>query len=128
MRRDFIFPGHRVNAAAAAATLAMLAAIACDDRGGRNGDGDDGDTAVAAQSLAALPALALDPVDNPRSEAKVELGRLLFWDPVLSGGRDVACATCHHPDSLIPTAAPCRSAWQVRDWAPRDVHGRARRT
>lgn len=94
-----------MNTAALAATLAMLAAIACDDRGGRDGsggdgDGDrnDGDTAVAAQSLAALPELAPDPADNPRSEAKVELGRLLFWDPVLSGGRDVACATCHHPD------------------------------
>jgi len=28
----------------------------------------------------------------------VELGRLLFWDPILSGDKDVACATCHHPD------------------------------
>ena len=27
-----------------------------------------------------------------------ELGRLLFWDPILSGAKDVACATCHHPD------------------------------
>ena len=27
-----------------------------------------------------------------------ELGRLLFWDPVLSGPMDVSCATCHHPD------------------------------
>jgi cytochrome c peroxidase len=27
-----------------------------------------------------------------------ELGRLLFWDPILSGNKDVACATCHHPD------------------------------
>jgi cytochrome c peroxidase len=27
-----------------------------------------------------------------------ELGRLLFWDPILSGNRDTACATCHHPD------------------------------
>jgi cytochrome c peroxidase len=27
-----------------------------------------------------------------------ELGRLLFWDPVLSGARDISCATCHHPD------------------------------
>lgn len=26
------------------------------------------------------------------------LGRLLFWDPILSGSRDTACATCHHPD------------------------------
>ena len=32
------------------------------------------------------------------STAVEELGRLLFWDPLLSGGRDVACATCHHPD------------------------------
>ena len=28
----------------------------------------------------------------------VELGRLLFWDPILSGDKDIACATCHHPD------------------------------
>lgn len=27
-----------------------------------------------------------------------ELGRLLFWDPILSGNQDIACATCHHPD------------------------------
>ena len=32
------------------------------------------------------------------SLAEQELGRLLFWDPILSGHRDVACATCHHPD------------------------------
>jgi cytochrome c peroxidase len=25
------------------------------------------------------------------------LGQLLFYDPILSGARDVACATCHHP-------------------------------
>ncbi|MCB9541646.1 MAG: cytochrome C peroxidase [Myxococcales bacterium] len=36
-------------------------------------------------------------MDNPTTEAKVELGRLLFWDPILSGNNDVACATCHHP-------------------------------
>jgi cytochrome c peroxidase len=23
---------------------------------------------------------------------------LLFWDPILSGAEDVACATCHHPE------------------------------
>ena len=28
---------------------------------------------------------------------KVELGRLLFFDEVLSGNRNIACATCHHP-------------------------------
>ena len=38
-----------------------------------------------------------EPVGNPTTPAKVELGRLLFWDPILSGEKDVACATCHHP-------------------------------
>lgn len=27
----------------------------------------------------------------------VALGRLLFFDPVLSGNRNISCATCHHP-------------------------------
>ena len=35
----------------------------------------------------------------PRTNtAAVQLGRLLFWDPILSGNKDTACATCHHPD------------------------------
>jgi len=46
----------------------------------------------------ALPKEVKAPVDNPTDSPKVELGRLLFWDPILSGGKDVACATCHHPD------------------------------
>ena len=29
--------------------------------------------------------------------AKVELGGMLFFDKVLSGNRNIACATCHHP-------------------------------
>jgi cytochrome c peroxidase len=28
----------------------------------------------------------------------VELGRLLFFDEVMSGNRNISCATCHHPD------------------------------
>lgn len=42
----------------------------------------------------AFPAV-IDPVDNPTSEAKVSLGRLLFYDPVLSRDKRTACATCH---------------------------------
>jgi cytochrome c peroxidase len=45
----------------------------------------------------ALPAVARTPPDNPSTPARVALGRLLFWDPILSGSRDVACGTCHHP-------------------------------
>ena len=38
------------------------------------------------------------PADNPQSEAKVELGKLLFWDPRLGGDASTACVTCHEPD------------------------------
>jgi len=44
--------------------------------------------------IEALPRSAALPADTP---AKVALGRLLFFDPILSATSDVACATCHHP-------------------------------
>jgi len=41
------------------------------------------------------------PVDDadfmPADPALVALGQLLFYDPVLSGNRNISCATCHHP-------------------------------
>lgn len=37
------------------------------------------------------------PPDGRPSAARVALGRVLFFDPILSGEKDVACATCHHP-------------------------------
>jgi len=43
-------------------------------------------------SVQSLPAEVAE-----QDSATVELGRALFWDPVLSGGQDVACATCHLP-------------------------------
>ena len=40
--------------------------------------------------------------DNPLpatiNDDRVQLGRLLFFDPILSGANDISCATCHHPD------------------------------
>ena len=54
-------------------------------------------TTSAQARLAALPAQPAAPADNPSTPERVALGRLLFWDPILSGQKDVACATCHHP-------------------------------
>jgi cytochrome c peroxidase len=54
-------------------------------------------TADSQNIQAALPQAARAPADNPTTPARVALGRLLFWDPILSGHSDVACATCHHP-------------------------------
>jgi parallel beta-helix repeat protein len=39
-----------------------------------------------------------EPADNPTTAEKAELGRLLFFDPILSENNDLACASCHHPD------------------------------
>jgi cytochrome c peroxidase len=38
------------------------------------------------------------PADNPTTPEKVALGRLLFFDPVLSKNNDMSCSTCHRPD------------------------------
>jgi cytochrome c peroxidase len=47
-------------------------------------------------TLAAHQVAALD-VPDDQDAALVGLGRALFFDPVLSGNRDISCATCHHP-------------------------------
>ena len=55
-------------------------------------------TDVSSQDIRLpLPQAPTAPADNPTTPAKVALGRLLFWDPLLSGPKDVACGTCHHP-------------------------------
>jgi cytochrome c peroxidase len=40
----------------------------------------------------------IQPDDNPTTPEKVELGRLLFFDPILSDDNTMSCAHCHHPD------------------------------
>ena len=35
--------------------------------------------------------------NGQHSQAKVDLGRMLFFDKILSGNRNISCATCHHP-------------------------------
>ncbi len=37
------------------------------------------------------------PASNPYSDAKAELGRVLFFDPRLSGPGTHSCASCHNP-------------------------------
>jgi cytochrome c peroxidase len=73
-----------------------------------------GATALAADAPPAPPKdtlpekLALDavplglgprpvPKESPLTEARVRLGRRLFFDPILSADNTVACASCHQP-------------------------------
>ena len=41
------------------------------------------------------------PADNPMSEAKVQLGRHLFYDKRLSGNETQSCAGCHQQDQAF---------------------------
>src|SRR5260221_348507 len=52
--------------------------------------------------------------DNPLTAARVALGRRLFFDPILSADRTVACASCHRPDHGFAS-----------DGRPRGIHGQA---
>ena len=67
---------------------------------GCNDDGIPADPVLRdySSTFAPLPSESIYPESNPFSVAKSELGELLFWDPILSGDQNVACATCHHPD------------------------------
>lgn len=40
----------------------------------------------------------LSPMEKPETDSmKVVLGQKLFFDKILSGNKDVSCASCHHP-------------------------------
>ena len=47
-------------------------------------------------ALAALPPVPV-PAENPITEQKRVLGKILFWDEQLSSDGTVACGTCHRP-------------------------------
>lgn len=52
----------------------------------------------AATSVSAeVPPAVTDGDYAPVSMDEARLGRLLFYDPILSGNRNTSCATCHHP-------------------------------
>lgn len=57
--------------------------------------------APAQEAYTITPPLGLPPVpippDNPMTKAKVELGKMLYFDTRLSADRTISCATCHDP-------------------------------
>jgi cytochrome c peroxidase len=67
------------------------------------------DTLPAKLPLDVIP-LGLEarnlPKDHPLTEARVQLGRKLFFDPILSGDNTVACASCHQPAHGFASAEP----------------------
>lgn len=66
-------------------------------------------TTALAQSDRPAELSALGPVpvpaDNPMTPEKVELGKKLFFDPILSGNNAMPCSACHLPEA----------GWAVQD-------------
>ena len=94
----------------------VIAAFAagCGDSGGSAGSGGDVPTEPSAPALpwalTEFPPLPAVMEDVP--EARIELGKALFYDPILSTDRETACATCHS------------EIWGMSDSLPRAVgHG-----
>lgn len=55
-------------------------------------------SAEAAKTGLQMPFPAMQrPPGSLNTPARIELGKLLFFDPILSGDDSVSCAHCHHP-------------------------------
>lgn len=54
------------------------------------------------------------PEDNPLTEEGVALGRMLFYDPILSADSTIACATCHDPQLSFTDGKPLAEGIQGR--------------
>jgi cytochrome c peroxidase len=54
------------------------------------------------------------PADNPQGDAKVELGRQLYFDGRLSANNEISCATCHDP----------KTGWAGHDATDTGIGGR----
>lgn len=101
-----------------ALTAALLGALALVSCGGGSGGvtvvdtsaGTSGGTTGSATGdwIWTLPAgfpVPAVPADNPMSQAKVDLGRFLFYDKRLSGNGELACAGCHRQDLAFTDGA-----------------------
>ena len=55
------------------------------------------DFANYRQFFQPIPALSPIPATNSMSAAKIELGKMLFFEPRISGSGVISCATCHNP-------------------------------
>src|SRR5918996_3547114 len=84
-------------------SLALLALASCDDP---PTPVEPTPTTLDAQLRASIARWSVVPIGEmpPQDPALVALGRALFFDKVLSGNRDISCATCHHPTTSLGDA------------------------
>jgi cytochrome c peroxidase len=67
--------------------------------------GEKGHGQTGAPPLGPLPPVPVPP-DNPMTPEKVELGKLLFFDPRVGGDLSTPCSRCHEPKEGWGTNSP----------------------
>jgi cytochrome c peroxidase len=77
-------------------------------------------TTAFAGLLEPLPAVAPIPADNTMTVEKIELGKMLFFDPRLSGSNWISCATCHNPVMAFTDRIP-RALGHAMSEGPRNT-------
>jgi cytochrome c peroxidase len=87
---------HGMKAASACGAIAC--AIAMTLWTGASLSGDAAVDRAAWKEKYRRPSEIPFPEGNAYSEAKSKLGKMLFFDPILSGSKARACASCHNPN------------------------------
>ena len=91
----------------------------------RGGNWQPNEPYVAGQPRATGLQAAFPPMrsldKNPMTPEKVELGKLLFFDPILSGQNTISCAHCHHPDFGFSDGRKLSMGFGGTGVGPRDV-------
>ena len=85
-------------------TSALLLQLACSSERSTGPSIPSGDPAAFRWSLPDGFPQPLVPADNPMSDAKVELGRRLFYDTRLSGNNQFSCSSCHRQSNAFADA------------------------
>lgn len=84
--------------------LLTVAGLACADEHATGPLIPSGDPARFRWSLPKGFPTPIVPTDNPMSDAKVELGRRLFYDTRLSGNQNFSCSSCHRQENAFADA------------------------
>ena len=84
--------------------IASVLAAACSDDRATGPSVPSGNAAAFRWELPAGFPVPLVPADNPMSDAKVELGRRLFYDTRLSGNGVSSCSSCHRQQNAFADA------------------------
>jgi cytochrome c peroxidase len=92
--KEFIMVGILLSALAVSMSVART-----DQDQVRYVDSHQADLVAPATPIAsgAQPSPPTDDDFYPRDSEKEALGKLLFFDKILSGNGNISCATCHHP-------------------------------